>query len=83
MSMNIHEMEEMITKGIPNSVVIIQDLAGDGNHYAAEIISEEFRGKNRIQQHKMVYAALEGKMGDTLHALSIKTVIPNSHNKGQ
>ncbi|ACT57442.1 BolA family transcriptional regulator [Candidatus Liberibacter asiaticus] len=78
MSMNPHEIEKMIKKGIPQSIVTIHDLAGDGNHYAAEIISEEFRGKNRIQQHQMVYDSLGNKMGNALHALSIKTSVPDS-----
>ncbi|KAE9509846.1 transcriptional regulator BolA [Candidatus Liberibacter asiaticus] len=76
--MNPHEIEKMIKKGIPQSIVTIHDLAGDGNHYAAEIISEEFRGKNRIQQHQMVYDSLGNKMGNALHALSIKTSVPDS-----
>ncbi len=76
--MNPHEIEKMIKKGIPQSIVTIHDLAGDGNHYAAEIISEEFRGKNRIQQHQMVYDSLGNKMVIALHALSIKTSVPDS-----
>ncbi|AKK20539.1 BolA/IbaG family iron-sulfur metabolism protein [Candidatus Liberibacter africanus] len=80
MSMDPQEIEKMIKKGIPQAIVTIHDLKGDGNHYAAEIVSEEFRGKSRIRQHQMVYAALGEKMGNDLHALSIKTSVPNSHN---
>ncbi|MEG8099410.1 BolA family protein [Candidatus Liberibacter brunswickensis] len=83
MSMDPQEIEKFIKKEIPKSVVIIKDLTGNGNHYAAEIISEEFRGKSRIQQHQMVYAALGKKMGNDLHALSIKTSVPNNHNSDQ
>ncbi|EMS35941.1 hypothetical protein G653_04137 [Candidatus Liberibacter americanus PW_SP] len=70
----------MIRQGIPGSKVTIHDLAGDGNHYSAEIISDKFYGKNRVQQHQMVYTALKGKMGNDLHALAIKTSVPTSDN---
>ncbi|MBY7649758.1 MAG: BolA family transcriptional regulator [Candidatus Liberibacter europaeus] len=80
MSMDPQEIEKMIKQEIPGSNVTIYDLAGDNNHYSAEIISDKFHGKTRIQQHQMVYAALKGKMGNTLHALSIKTSVPNNHN---
>ncbi|MBL0848995.1 MAG: BolA family transcriptional regulator [Candidatus Liberibacter ctenarytainae] len=81
MSINLHEIEKMIREGIHGSNVIIRDLAGDGNHYAAEVVSEKFRGKTRIQQHKMVYDSLQGKMGNDLHALAIKTSVPVSDNQ--
>ncbi|MBA5724389.1 BolA/IbaG family iron-sulfur metabolism protein [Candidatus Liberibacter sp.] len=81
MSMDLHEIEKMIQQGIPGSSVVVCDLAGDGNHYAVEVVSEDFRGKTRIQQHKMVYATLKGKMGNILHALSIQTSLPSSQDK--
>ena len=56
--------------------VVIRDLAGDGDHYAAEVVSESFRGKNRVQQHQMVYKALQGNMGGALHALALQTSVP-------
>ena len=58
---------------IPDASIEIQDLAGDGNHYSATVISSQFKGKNKVQQHKMVYDALKGKMGNELHALALKT----------
>lgn len=77
MAMDAHTIEKMIKDGIPDAVVTISDLRGDGDHYAAHIVSESFRGKNRVQQHQMVYAALQGKMGAELHALAIQTAIPD------
>jgi stress-induced morphogen len=56
--------------------VVIVDLAGDGDHYAARVTSETFRGKSRVQQHQMVYSALQGQMGGVLHALALETIIP-------
>jgi len=73
MSMDIKEIEKLIKESIPDALIEIQDLAGDGNHYSAIITSSKFNGKNRIEQHKIVYAALKGKMGNELHALAIKT----------
>ena len=73
MAMNIKEIESLIKEALPDSKIEIQDLAGDGNHYSATIISSEFNGKSKIEQHKMVYNALKGKMGNELHALAIKT----------
>ena len=70
------EIEALIRQGIPDAQVRIEDLRGDGNHYAAYIESPSFAGKNRVQQHKMVYDALQGKMGGELHALAIQTAIP-------
>tara|TARA_B100000795_G_C22631579_1_gene372821 strand:+ start:266 stop:496 length:231 start_codon:yes stop_codon:yes gene_type:complete len=73
MAMDLKEIEALIKEALPNAVVEIQDLAGDNNHYSAIITSSEFSGKSKIQQHKMVYDSLKGKMGNELHALSIKT----------
>ncbi|WP_235919488.1 BolA family protein [Aureimonas psammosilenae] len=76
MPMNAHDIETMIKQGIPDAVVSIRDLAGDGDHYAAEVVSESFRGKSRVQQHQMVYQALQGNMGGALHALALQTSAP-------
>ena len=73
MAMNLKEIEKLIKESIPDALVEIQDLAGDGNHYSATISSSEFNGKSKIEQHKIVYASLKGKMGNALHALAIKT----------
>ena len=73
MAMDLLEIEKLIKEALPDALVEIQDLAGDGNHYSAIIISSEFNGKSKIQQHKMVYDSLKGKMGNELHALAIKT----------
>ena len=73
MAMNLKEIEKLIKESIPDALVEIQDLAGDGNHYSATISSSEFIGKSKIEQHKIVYASLKGKMGNELHALSITT----------
>jgi stress-induced morphogen len=76
MPMNANDIEVMIKTALPDAVVTIRDLAGDGDHYAAEIVSESFRGKSRVQQHQMVYQALQGNMGGALHALALQTSIP-------
>ena len=73
MTMELKEIEKLIKVSIPDALVEIQDLAGDGNHYSATISSSEFIGKSKIEQHKIVYASLKGKMGNELHALEIKT----------
>jgi len=73
MAMNLKEIEMLIKASLPDANVEIQDLAGDGNHYSATIISSQFSGKSKIEQHKMVYNSLQGKMGNELHALAIKT----------
>ena len=73
MAMNLKEIERYIKEAMPDAVVEIQDLAGDGNHYSATVTSSEFSGKSKIEQHKMVYNSLKGKMGNELHALTIKT----------
>ena len=73
MAMDLKEIETLIKESISDAIVEIEDLAGDGNHYSATVISKEFSGKNKIEQHKMVYNSLKGKMGNELHALAIKT----------
>ena len=73
MAMNLKEIEKLIKEGLPGATVDIQDLAGDGNHYSATVTSRQFSGKSKIEQHKMVYNSLKGKMGNELHALAIKT----------
>ena len=76
MSMTAVEIEELILKTFPDAKIIIDDLRGDGDHYAAQIISEKFRWKTRVQQHQMVYNAMDGKMGKELHALALNTSAP-------
>ncbi len=76
MPMNAHDIEKMIRDAIPDAAVTIRDLAGDGDHYAAEVVAESFRGKSRVQQHQMVYDALKGNMGGELHALALQTSVP-------
>lgn len=76
MAMDAHEIEKMIKEAIPDAKVTIRDLAGDGDHYAAEVVAESFRGKSRVQQHQMVYEALKGRMGGVLHALALQTSAP-------
>ncbi len=76
MPMNAHDIETMIRQAIPDATVTIRDLAGDGDHYAAEVVAESFRGKSRVQQHQMVYKALQGNMGGVLHALALQTSAP-------
>jgi stress-induced morphogen len=73
MAMNLKEIEVLIKEAMPGAIVEIQDLAGDGNHYSATVTSEKFKGQSKIEQHKMVYNSLKGKMGNELHALAIKT----------
>lgn len=77
MAMDAKEIEALILEGIPDATVRIEDLRGDGDHYAAYISSASFKGMSRVKQHQMVYAALKGKMGGDLHALAIQTSIPN------
>lgn len=76
MPMSAGDIEKLIKDAIPDAKVTIRDLAGDGDHYAAEVVSESFRGKNRVQQHQMVYDALRGNMGGVLHALALQTSAP-------
>lgn len=80
MAMQAKEIEDLIKQSFPNAKITITDLAGDGNHYAAEITDESFRGKNRVQQQRAVYSALKGKMdgpNGELHALALTTKIPD------
>lgn len=76
MAMDAKSIEALIRHALPDAEVEIRDLAGDGDHYAANIISAAFRGKSRVQQHQMVYEALKGKMGGELHALALQTSAP-------
>lgn len=76
MAMEAKEIEALIVEGIPDAQVRIEDLRGDGDHYAAYITSASFEGMSRVKQHQMVYAALKGKMGGDLHALAIQTSVP-------
>jgi stress-induced morphogen len=76
MAMDAHEIERLIKASFPDARVEIRDLAGDGDHYAATITSAAFKGKSRVQQHQMVYAALKGRMGGELHALALTTQAP-------
>jgi len=76
MAMDAAEIERLIREGIPNAEVRIEDLRGDGDHYAATVISPVFAGKSRVQQHQMVYQALKGNMGGQLHALALNTSAP-------
>jgi stress-induced morphogen len=76
MPMDARDIESMIKAAIPDAQVTIRDLAGDGDHYAATVISETFRGKSRVQQHPIVYQALKGQMGGARHALALQTSPP-------
>jgi len=76
MAMTPEEIEGFIKEGLPDAIVTITDLRGDGDHYAAHVISAQFEGKSRVQQHQMVYQALQGRMGNELHALAIQTSTP-------
>ena len=73
MALSINEIKKLITESIPDAIIEIEDLMGDNNHYSAKITSEIFNGKSKIEQHKLVYKSLKGKMGNELHALSITT----------
>ena len=76
MAMDAREIEQLIKTSIPDAEVTIRDLAGDGDHYAATVVSEQFRGMPRVKQHQIVYAALRGRMGGELHALALQTSAP-------
>jgi stress-induced morphogen len=76
MAIAADDIARMIKERFPDAEIRIEDLASDGNHYAATVVSEEFRGKTRVQQHQMVYEALKGNMGGVLHALALKTTAP-------
>ena len=77
MPMTAGQLEQMIRTAMPDAKVDITDLRGDGDHYAAHVVSKAFVGKTRVQQHQMVYAALGSGMGDTLHALALQTSVPD------
>ncbi|MBB4858213.1 stress-induced morphogen [Novosphingobium chloroacetimidivorans] len=77
MAMPAAEIESLITAALPDAQVTITDLAGDGDHYAAHVVSSAFVGKSRVAQHKLVYEALGGRMGGVLHALQLTTAVPN------
>lgn len=77
MPMQAEEIEAMIRQAIPDAAVEITDLAGDGDHYAARVVSESFRGQSRVMQQRRVYDALGGRMGGVLHALQLSTAVPN------
>ncbi len=76
MAMDASEIERLIKAAFPDAVVEIQDLAGDGDHYSAKVVSASFKGKSRVQQHQMIYDALKGRMGGQLHALALTTAAP-------
>ena len=78
MAMSASEIERLIKEAIPDAVIDIRDLAGDGDHYAANVVSAAFKGKTRVQQHQMVYNALKGGMGNELHALALQTSVPEN-----
>jgi stress-induced morphogen len=77
MAMDAGEIERLIREAIPDARVRIEDLRGDGDHYAAHVVSATFKGKTRVQQHQMVYQALRGRMGSALHALALQTDVPD------
>jgi stress-induced morphogen len=76
MAMAANEIEALIKAALPDALVTVEDLAGDGDHYAATVVSERFRGITRVRQHQIVYAALSGRMGNELHALALQTSVP-------
>ena len=76
MAMDAAEIERLIREALPDARITIDDLRGDGDHYAAHVISTSFKGQSRVKQHQMVYQALGGRMGDTLHALALQTSAP-------
>ncbi|MCP5367173.1 MAG: BolA family transcriptional regulator [Hyphomicrobiales bacterium] len=78
MAMHADQIQALIKEAMPDAEIHIEDLRGDGDHYAARIVSESFRGKSRVQQHQMVYAALKGRMGGELHALALQTSAPEA-----
>ena len=78
MAMSAADIERLIKEALPDAEVRIEDLAGDGDHYAAYVTSAEFKGKTRVQQHQLVYQALQGRMGDQLHALALQTLVPEN-----
>ena len=79
MPMSANDIQRLIEEALPDARVTIRDLAGDGDHFAAEVVSEAFRGKTRVAQHQMVYQALKGNMGGELHALALQTSVPDTN----
>jgi len=76
MPMPAAEIERLIREALPDATVTIDDLRGEGDHYAAHVVSASFKGKTRVQQHQMVYQALKGRMGNELHAMALQTSAP-------
>ena len=76
MAIDAATIERLIKEGLPDALVTIEDLRGDGDHYAAHVVSAAFKGKTRVQQHQLVYQALRGRMGNELHALALQTSLP-------
>src|SRR4029434_6578480 len=81
MAMTANEIEALIREALPDAEVEIRDLAGDGDHYAARVVSTRFAGLNRVKQHQLVYKALGGRMGGELHALQLETAVPDGENQ--
>jgi len=81
MPMAAEDIEALIRAALPDAVVEIRDLAGDGDHYAARVVSADFAGMSRVRQHQLVYRALGGRMGDELHALQLETAVPNGDHQ--
>jgi stress-induced morphogen len=79
--MTANEIEALIRAALPDAAVEIRDLAGDGDHYAARVVSASFAGMNRVRQHQLVYKALGGRMGGELHALQLETAVPNGDHE--
>lgn len=77
MAMDAAEIEALIVSALPDAQVTVEDLAGDGDHYAAKVVSSAFKGLSRVKQHQLVYAALQGRMGGALHALALQTSAPD------
>jgi stress-induced morphogen len=77
MAMHAAEIEALIKAALPDAQVTVEDLAGDGDHYAATVVSSAFKGISRVKQHQIVYAALQGRMGGALHALALQTSAPD------
>lgn len=76
MAMEASEIEKLIKDSLPDAIVTIEDLRGDGDHYSCHVISKEFDGKTRVKQHQMVYESLQGRMGNELHAMALQTSVP-------
>ncbi|HQT68422.1 MAG: BolA family transcriptional regulator [Rhodospirillales bacterium 20-60-12] len=77
MAMAASDIEALIKAALPDAAITVEDLAGDGDHYAATVVSAAFRGLSRVRQHQIVYAALQGRMGGALHALALQTSAPD------